>query len=44
MVQLKESLLASPEFRQQHAAIQSHPEQYQDFTVSDDLILFKGAI
>lgn len=44
MTQLKGTLLASSEFHKQREAILSHPEAYPDFSISDDLIIFKGAI
>lgn len=40
MTQLKETFKASPEFQQQRAAVLAHPEQYRDFAISGDLILF----
>lgn len=44
MIQLKDSLKASTEFQQQREAILAHPEQYLDFSISDDLILLRGVI
>lgn len=44
MTQLNGTLLASSEFQKQREAILSHPEAYPSFSISDDLIIFKGAI
>ena len=44
MTQLNGTLLASSEFQKQREAILSHPEAYPSFSISDDLIIFKGTI
>jgi len=42
--QLKQSLLANPDFRRHREAIQATPTDHPDFSISGDFVLFKGAI
>lgn len=44
MTKLKETLAASLEFRKQHDDIQARPNDFPDFSISDDFILYKGTI
>lgn len=44
MAQLKGTLLTSPIFQKQRDAMQARPTEYPSFKLSDDLILFNGAI
>ena len=44
MIQLKGTLLATSEFQKQQEAIHSQSKAYPEFLISDDFIIFKGAI
>ena len=44
MTKLKETLVESPDFRQQRDNIQARPRDFPDFSLSDEFILYKGAI